>query len=77
MEGNIITGGLERNYILTKNGNPQVEGKKWILTELNGRMVEEKPEDQYIVFHSDKSRIEAKVGCNMLLYDYKFKTLCG
>lgn len=73
MEGNIITGGLERNYILTKNGNPQVEGKKWILTELNGRMVEEKPEDQYIVFHSDKSRIEAKVGCNMLLYDYKIQ----
>jgi uncharacterized lipoprotein NlpE involved in copper resistance len=73
MEGNIITGKLERNYILTKNGNPQVENKKWILTELNGRKVEEKPEGQYIVFHSDKSRIEAKVGCNMLLYDYKIQ----
>ena len=73
LEGNIITGELESKYVLTKNGNPEVENKKWILTELNGRKVDLNPETQYIVFHTDKNSIEAKAGCNMLLYTYKIQ----
>lgn len=70
-EGNVIEGELADHYILTKTGNAMVEDKRWVLTELNGQKIEENPETHYLIFHSDKNRIEAKVGCNLLLHSYR------
>jgi len=71
MDGNIIEGELAGNYILTKTGNAMVENKRWVLKELNGQQMKENPETHYLIFHSDENRIEAKVGCNLLLHSYR------
>jgi uncharacterized lipoprotein NlpE involved in copper resistance len=71
LEGKTIEGDLAGNYLLSKTGNAMVEDKRWVLTELNGQKIEEKPETHYLIFHSDENRIEAKVGCNLLLHSYR------
>jgi heat shock protein HslJ len=73
IDGNIITGELESNYILRKNGNPQVENKKWTLIEIRGKSVNENPETHYLIFHTENNLLEAKAGCNVLLNTYKIQ----
>ena len=70
LQGNVIEGDLASNYILTKTGNPNVENKRWKLTELYGKPVEGSSETHYLIFHSDLQRIEAKANCNTLAFDY-------
>lgn len=73
MKGNIITGDLAQNYVLKKNGNLNVEDKRWKLIELNGKPIAGSAESHYLIFHSKEGRIEAKANCNVMLRDYTIK----
>lgn len=73
MEGKIITGDLAKLYVMKKNGNYNVEDKRWQLIELNGKPVNGKTETHYLIFHSEDGRLEAKLNCNVLLNKYKIK----
>lgn len=73
LQGNVIAGDLTSNYILTKNGNVNVEDKKWQLTELNGQPVTGSAETHYLIFHSNMQRIEAKANCNTLNIPYTIR----
>lgn len=73
LKGEKITGDLETHYVLKKDGNVNVEDKRWLLVELNGKAVKGTPETHYIIFHSNDGRLEAKVDCNVLLNNYKIK----
>ena len=73
MEGKKITGDLASLYILKKNGNLNVEDKRWQLVELNGKLINGAPETHYIIFHSKEGRLEAKANCNILSNNYKIK----
>ncbi|HMP32138.1 MAG TPA: copper resistance protein NlpE N-terminal domain-containing protein [Saprospiraceae bacterium] len=70
IEGNIITGDLEQNYILSKLGNKTIEDKRWQLIELNGNVVDGNQETHYIIFHSNEGRIESKANCNNIMSGY-------
>ncbi len=72
-EGNEIQGAMASNYILVKNGNPEVEDKRWQLTEINGKPVNGSAETHYLIFHSADGKLEAKANCNMLQLNYKIK----
>lgn len=73
MNGNIIEGGLASSYLLTKNGNIDVEDKKWLIIELNGKAVSEKTANPYLIFHSKNGFIEAKANCNSLRFNYTIR----
>jgi heat shock protein HslJ len=73
MKGNKITGDLAQNYVLKKNGNLNVEDKKWKLIELNGKSIEGTADSHYLIFHSKDGQIEAKANCNVMLRDYTIK----
>lgn len=73
MNGKEITGKLANNYVLTKNGNPSVEDKRWKLIELFGKPVNGDAKTHYIIFHSKDGRIEAKANCNVIINNYKIK----
>ena len=73
MNGKAIIGALAENYILKKNGNPNVENKRWKLIELNGKPITGTAENHYLIFHSKDGRIEAKANCNVMLRDYTIK----
>lgn len=71
MNGNKISGELERKYILTKLGNPRVENKKWQIIELNGKTVNDTEGTHFLFFHPEEKRLEAKAGCNVILMNYR------
>jgi len=73
LEGKEITGNLASAYILKKNGNSEIEDKKWQLVELYGKPIKGTSETHYIIFHSKDGRAEAKAGCNNLSYGYTIK----
>lgn len=73
VKGKEITGNLASHYILTKNGNPLVEVKRWQLIELYGKPVEGTPETHYLIFDPEEGRASAKAGCNILMFSYKIK----
>lgn len=73
LKGKEIEGSLAKNYILTKNGNLNVEDKKWKLIELNGNPIEGTADSHYLIFHSKDGRIEAKANCNIMLRNYTIK----
>jgi heat shock protein HslJ len=73
LEGNVFTGELAQFYVLRKNGNQNIEDKKWQLVELNGKQIKGSPETHYIIFHSKEGKLEAKANCNVLLNTYKIK----
>lgn len=73
MQNKEITGQLAQRYILTKNGNPNVEDKRWQLVELNGKAVKGDAKTHYIIFHAKDGRIEAKANCNIILSNYKIR----
>ena len=73
LDGAQVTGELAQHYVLHKNGNSNVEDKRWQLVELNGQEVKGNPDTHYLIFHSKEGRLEAKVDCNVLLNDYKIK----
>ena len=52
LEGKEVTGELANASILKKNGNSEVEDKKWKLVELNGKPVSGTADTHYIIFHS-------------------------
>lgn len=70
-EGGEMTGNHATQYTLVKSGNPDIEDKRWQISELFGRPVEGKPDSDFIVFHSKDQKIIAKAHCNMLQFDYK------
>lgn len=51
----------------------KVENKRWKLVQLNGKKIEGSADTHYLVLHSDKSRAEAKAGCNNLNLGYELK----
>lgn len=55
---------------VAKNGNAEVEDKRWKLVELYGKPVTESAETHYIIFHSKEGKLEAKAGCNGLMNSY-------
>ena len=71
--GNKITGDSENNYLLSKNGNSEVENKKWMLVKLYGKNVKGTAETHYLIFHEENNQIEAKAACNQLTFGYKIK----
>ncbi|HUH75325.1 MAG TPA: copper resistance protein NlpE N-terminal domain-containing protein [Chitinophagales bacterium] len=73
MKGEQITGDLASHYVMKKNGNLNVEDKKWQLVELNGKEIKSAPQTHYIIFHSKEGRLEAKADCNVILNNYKIK----
>ena len=73
MEGKEVTGDMANLYVMKKEGNLNVEDKKWQLVELNGKKIEGSPETHYIIFHSKDGRLESKANCNVLSNDYKIK----
>lgn len=73
IQGNKIEGALADNYILHKNGNVEIENIKWVLTEINGKLIKGKSETHYLIFHSKDSRMEAKANCNSLSFNYKIR----
>lgn len=81
MDGNAVTGELENNYILSKNGNPEVEDMKWQLVELNGKPVDGNADNYYLIFNSAEGMIQTKAGCNTISIPYtienKFRLTTG
>ncbi|MCO5230926.1 MAG: copper resistance protein NlpE N-terminal domain-containing protein [Chitinophagales bacterium] len=73
LEGKAIEGDLAENYILSKDGNPEVENKRWKLVEIYGKPVKESSDTHYLIFHSNEKRLEAKAGCNQLSLNYTIK----
>lgn len=73
LEGAEVEGDLAANYLLTKNGNPAVEDKKWRTVELFGQPVDGTSDEHYIIFHSDEQKIEAKADCNILQFGYTIR----
>lgn len=73
LEGNEITGDLGNNYILKKNGNLEVEDKRWKLIELYGKPVKGTADTHYVIFHSKDGRLEAKANCNILSNNYEIR----
>ncbi|MFN3300777.1 MAG: copper resistance protein NlpE N-terminal domain-containing protein [Sediminibacterium sp.] len=73
VNGNIIEGALASSYLLTKSGNIEVEDKKWLIIELNGKPIPEKTVKPYLIFHSKKGFIEAKANCNSLSFKYSIR----
>ena len=73
LKGKEITGQLAQNYVLTKNGNLDVEDKKWKLIELYGKPITGSAETHYVIFHSKDGRVEAKANCNIIINNYKIK----
>lgn len=73
LKGEEITGRLAENYVLTKNGNPNVEDKRWKLIELLGKPIEGNAETHYIIFHSKEGRLAAKANCNVILNNYTIR----
>ena len=72
-KGNVVSGDSENDYLLDKNGNQDVENKKWKLVEIHGKKVKGDADSHYIIFHSENNEIEAKAGCNQLTFGYKIK----
>jgi copper homeostasis protein (lipoprotein) len=73
LSGKPITGGLAQSYVLSKNGNPMVEDKRWKLISLNGKAIDGTSKTHYLIFHSKDNKIEAKANCNVLLNKYSIK----
>lgn len=73
IEGNKIEGALANNYILKKNGNPEVENIKWFIASINGKVIKGKQEAYYLIFHSKDRRMEARANCNSLNFNYKIR----
>ncbi|MCK9480933.1 MAG: copper resistance protein NlpE N-terminal domain-containing protein [Bacteroidia bacterium] len=72
-EGQVQQGTLEHFYILTKNGNSEVEDKKWQLVELNGHQVTGSKKTHFIIFNSKEGNAVTKVGCNNITLHYQIK----
>lgn len=71
-KGKVITGELEENYILKKEGNKAVEDKKWDLVSLNGEKISDTNSTHfYIQFHAKDGRVEVKANCNLISFGYK------
>ena len=71
--GNVVSGDAANEYLLGKNGNAEVENRKWQLVEIHGKKVKGDAESHYVIFHSESNEIEAKAGCNQLTFKYKIK----
>ncbi|HZH67805.1 MAG TPA: copper resistance protein NlpE N-terminal domain-containing protein [Chitinophagales bacterium] len=71
LKGNEVTGELASHYILSKNGNAEVEDVTWQLVELNGQPLIGTEETHYMIFHSKEGKVEAKANCNNLNVPYK------
>jgi len=69
MEGNVITGELANNYILSKI-DPSLIGNRWRLVELNGRPVEK--QDAFLILGQD-NRVSGNLGCNTFTGTYNLK----
>lgn len=73
MNGQPVEGQLADAYILSKDGNSQVEGKRWQLIELNGKKINGTAESHYIIFSPNDNKLIMKAGCNAIINNYKIK----
>ena len=75
-EGNRISGILAENYKLAKNPtDPRLEGKKWVLVELNGKPIVRKEGSQegFIQFDMETSSASGNSTCNSFSGGYELK----
>ena len=74
MDGNVITGDLASNYVLSKINGNLVE-KKWKLIEINGVAIASKnPQpavEAFIFFQVDGNKVYGNSGCNNFTGTYK------
>jgi len=73
-EGNRITGELAEKYTLVKlRSDSQLEGRKWILTVLNGKKIEkqESGREAFIQFDAAKSSCSGNGSCNNFFGGYE------
>lgn len=76
LKGNPVEGELAHLYLLKKLGNEMVEGKRWQLTHLYGKEIEEStPETHFIIFRAEEGRAQARANCNYLSFGYKITDL--
>lgn len=68
-----VTASCSYSLFKGKEGNREIENKRWQLVELLGEEVKGEPETHYIIFHSKDKRLEARAGCNIILLPYSIK----
>lgn len=76
-EGKRITGELAEKYTLVKlRSDSQLEGRKWILTVLNGNKIEtqESGREAFIQFDATKSSCSGNSSCNNFFGGYELFT---
>ncbi len=54
MQGEVIRGDLEANYLLIKLADNGIEDRRWRLIELNGEPIEGRSDRHYVLFHPSK-----------------------
>lgn len=80
-DGNRISGNLAEKYILKKvfsdekenNTTSSILDKRWNLIEFMGKKITENSENYYLIFHSEDTKIETKIGCNQMISSYSFE----
>jgi copper homeostasis protein (lipoprotein) len=76
MEGNRITGDLAGSYVLEKLINdPRIEGKTWVLTELNGQPVQapQGSEQPHFELQAAEAKVTGHASCNRFFGSYELK----
>jgi len=72
--GQMISGDLADNYILTKNRmDITLENKTWVLKELMGQKIEDKEGQTraFLVFNSEDAMLSGSNGCNRISMGYE------
>lgn len=63
IDGNRITGNLADDFILEKE-KPELPGKYWKLSELNGQPVKAENREPFITFYEEENRVNGNNSCN-------------
>lgn len=64
----------KKAFVLYKEGNKQVEGKKWQLERLMGSEIDGTAANYYLNFLEKKGSASAKVGCNIFTFGYTIRS---
>ncbi len=76
INGSRITGDLANRYVLEKLvSDPQIEGRRWVLTELNGQPVNvpDDGEQAYLELTTEELKITGHASCNRFFGRYEIK----
>jgi copper homeostasis protein (lipoprotein) len=70
-DGNPITSGLQKHYVLSKLPAPGLAGTYWRLVELRGAAVADTPKPAYIRLDEQTKRVTGSGGCNVISGGYE------